>query len=556
MHGNRKISEYALDGRTSETIFAIPGFSMGIQQGVAISLWVKSGAKTVEPSVFFRDDLHEARAQERRAALLGSLADDNFQSHYSDATPEASNRYSFRPVITTQGYQDWPSVSELSTIEPLLGLNDNRGQALHDFLRETISSRMKSYFDPNVSFDELSQLHKGLTTNAASFNANDTRSHLLKESGFHPENVWPFWFKPFDLRWCYVERHSNLWNRVRPELLVQAAKANKFLMVRRHAPKFSDDGTIYFSRHISDQHALHTDAYFIPFDLYATRKTKKGPAQTRLALDLDSSNPEKVPNLSGSARLYMLSLAPDPSDCCLSEAEAIWYHALAIGHTPRYLSENADGIRQDWPRIPMPDSKQNLLASADLGRKVASLLDTESSVKGVTADKLGAELKLIAVVSRTQGGSLSDLDLELTAKWGHLGKGGVTMPARGKLVQREYSPTEREALRLGARAIGLSENDALARLGNQTNDIYLNNIAYWSNIPSQVWAYTIGGYQVIKKWLSYRELPLLGRPLTKDEVRYVQEMARRIAAILLLGPALDANYESIKAHTFPWPPNA
>jgi predicted helicase len=36
MHGNRKTSEYAPDGKVSETIFAIPGFSVGIQQGVAI----------------------------------------------------------------------------------------------------------------------------------------------------------------------------------------------------------------------------------------------------------------------------------------------------------------------------------------------------------------------------------------------------------------------------------------------------------------------------------------------------------------------------------------
>ena len=29
-------------------------------------------------------------------------------------------------------------------------------------------------------------------------------------------------------------------------------------------------------------------------------------------------------------------------------------HALAIGYSPAYLSENADGIRRDWPRIPLP----------------------------------------------------------------------------------------------------------------------------------------------------------------------------------------------------------
>jgi len=58
--------------------------------------------------------------------------------------------------------------------------------------------------------------------------------------------------------------------------------------------------------------------------------------------------------------------------------------------------------------------------------------------------------------------------------------------------------------------------------------------------------YTLGGYQVIKKWLSYREQGLLGRSLSVDEARYVTEMARGIAEILLLGPALDANYQAVK----------
>ena len=31
------------------------------------------------------------------------------------------------------------------------------------------------------------------------------------------------------------------------------------------------------------------------------------------------------------------------------------------------------------------------------------------------------------------------------------------------------------------------------------------------------------------------------------------EMARRITAILLLEPALDANYAAVKANTYPWP---
>ena len=85
-------------------------------------------------------------------------------------------------------------------------------------------------------------------------------------------------------------------------------------------------------------------------------------------------------------------------------------------------------------------------------------------------------------------------------------------------------------------------------------DVYLNDVAYWKNVPVRVWEFAIGGYQVMKKWLSYRELKLLGRALTKDEVRYVSEMARRIAAILLLEPALDENYAKVKQSTFAWKP--
>lgn len=61
----------------------------------------------------------------------------------------------------------------------------------------------------------------------------------------------------------------------------------------------------------------------------------------------------------------------------------------------------------------------------------------------------------------------------------------------------------------------------------------------------KVWEYTLGGYQVLKKWLSYREQPLLGRPLRPEEARYFAQVARRIAATLLMGPAVDRSYAAI-----------
>lgn len=45
---------------------------------------------------------------------------------------------------------------------------------------------------------------------------------------------------------------------------------------------------------------------------------------------------------------------------------------------------------------------------------------------------------------------------------------------------------------------------------------------------------------------------MLGRALQFDEVLYATEMARRIAAILLMRPELDANYRAVVADAIDW----
>ena len=181
--------------------------------------------------------------------------------------------------------------------------------------------------------------------------------------------------------------------------------------------------------------------------------------------------------------------------------------------------------------MPLPKSREGLLASAGLGRQVAVLLDTETPVVGVTAGKVRPELRILAVPSTTL--TPAEFDFRVTGGWGHAGQGGVTMPGKGKLDTHPFTAEE--------------------ALGKSTHDIYLNNTAHWRNVPEKVWDFTLGGYQVLKKWLSYREQELLGRPLTADEVREFTHTARRLAALLLLQPELDANYQRIKAACHSWP---
>ena len=141
----------------------------------------------------------------------------------------------------------------------------------------------------------------------------------------------------------------------------------------------------------------------------------------------------------------------------------------------------------------------------------------------------------------------------MTAGWGYAGQNRVTMPGKGQARERDYTPGERAAMAQGAEALGLSLEAALACLGATTFDVHLNEEAYWANVPASVWATSLGGYQVMKKWLSYREYALLGRPLKPEEARTLTGTARRLAALALLEPALDANYRAVTAETYPWP---
>ena len=75
--------------------------------------------------------------------------------------------------------------------------------------------------------------------------------------------------------------------------------------------------------------------------------------------------------------------------------------------------------------------------------------------------------------------------------------------------------------------------DALPALGGAIFEIYLNGEAFWRNVPTAVWTYRVGGYQLLKRWLSYRERDIIGRLLIPEEVQEFAELARRIGAILI-----------------------
>ena len=173
--------------------------------------------------------------------------------------------------------------------------------------------------------------------------------------------------------------------------------------------------------------------------------------------------------------------------------------------------------------MPASAATEALAQSAARGRELAALLDPDTPVPGVTTGTLRPAIATLAVPATVDGRNMTGDDFALTAGWGHYGTGEAVMPGQGRIIERAYTSDERAAL-----------SDTTSVLGQTTFDIYLNGTTYWRNVPAAVWRYKLGGYQVLKKWLSYRERGVLGRALMPEEVLYFAEVARRIGAILVV----------------------
>jgi hypothetical protein len=483
----------------------------------------------------------------KRANLVTSLAVENFNEQYEQTAPQENNRYSFKPLHVSENYFSWPTVVSLCQVLPISGLQEMRRGSLMSFDRTVLDRRMRQYFDRALDWDEIVRMEAGPTKKGGRFDAKRTRSKVLAAESFDPGQIIRYALYPFDSRWAYFSATRPLWNEPRPALAAQRWPGNQFFITRMFAERPDEQIVMTMTPCLPDYHLLRPNAVAIPIRLRNVPETRPKKRDDGNG-EFDSIVAESTPaygagdsritaNLSKAARAYLRKVGINNPDTDAAKAALIWLHALAIGYTPAYLAENGDGIRQDWPRIPLPNSQTTLLASADLGREVAALLDTETPLPGVDAGKIRSDLVRIAVVTRS---SAETLNLSLTAGWGHAGKGGVTMPGKGKLVTRDYATDEEPV------------SEAKVLLGPSTHDVYLNNAACWKNIPINVWEYTIGGYQVLKKWLSYREHELLGRALTADEAREVTHNARRIAALLLLQPKLDQNYAAVKETAASW----
>lgn len=169
----------------------------------------------------------------------------------------------------------------------------------------------------------------------------------------------------------------------------------------------------------------------------------------------------------------------------------------------------------------------------------------------MTAAPYDPPLATLGRLVREGGGTLAESDLGVT-NWGRGGSGSPVMPGSGNIGERDaYDAEERTAFEAAADRLGEDVAALVGRLGPPI-DVRLNGVAYLKGVPQSVYELTIGGYQVLKKWLSYRHQEVIGRPVTVAEAREAVAIVRRLTAYVLMQPSLNASYEAIKASAYEW----
>ena len=505
-----KTGKVAPDGSPDPSIFSTESDPVGIQVGTAIATLVRKADH--EPA--HRMDFRHLWGQAKRADLL-ETAEEAPNALYERIEPVLSLGLPFVRTAVSTDWFDWPTLRVLFPVS-FSGAKTNRDSFLVDIDLDRLRKRISEYFDDSLSHEEIARRYPAIMKTARHFDARSIRDALLSRGGPNEDGFTPFTYRPFDNRWLYWEAETKLLNDKRAEYKPHVFDGNLWIEARqKETMENFCRGTLV--RHFSGDFGNGLSSYFPLF----LRDHGIGT----------DGNGVHSPNLSATARRYLDRLGRDGED--------LFHHVLAVLHDRAYREANAGALRMEWPRIPLPGwpdgeaegAADALARSADLGREFAALLDPDTPVPGVTQAPLRPEIAPIAVPATVDGRNMADDDFALTAGWGHYGQGDAVMPGQGRVVERPFTPEECEAM-----------GDTLPALGATTFDIHLNDRAYWRSVPAAVWTYRLGGYQVLKKWLSYRERDILRRKLKAEEVQYFTDTARRIAAILCLADSADNNF--------------
>ena len=374
----------------------------------------------------------------------------------------------FVRIAASDHWFNWPELPELFP-QSFPGVKTSRDGFLVDVDLDRLKTRIADYFNPALSHEDITRRYPRVMQKTARFDAHAVRDALLKRGGPNAAGFVRFAYRPFDNRWLYWEAETKLLDEKRADYWPHVFDGNMWFSSAQHLRKGEDEPQAHVTEHMGSLHLIERGSLMFPAWLRDD------------SITISNSNSRR-PNLSSAAQKYLAALGASVDD--------LFHHVLAVLHDPAYRQANAGALST-------AEAAAELARSAARGRQLAALLEVDTPVPGITRAPLRPEIAAVAVPATGDGRNMAGEDFAVTAGWGRTGKGDAVMPGQGRVVERPFTPAERSAMD--------GKHATLFPLGSTTLDIYLNDRAFWRNVPLPVWHYKLGGYQVLKKWLSYRE---------------------------------------------------
>ena len=366
LHGNAKKKERTPGGGKDENVF-------DIQQGVAVSLFVKHADTDDAPARVFHADLWGEREAGPGGGKYGWLAANDIKTtEWAELAPKPP-LYLFVPRderLIDEYKAAWPIPAIFAPNgDPAPGIVTTHDQFAISWTREEAVSKVERLL-ATKSEEEAREIWRLCSQDQWRYE----RAKLKLADDSWRERIAPILYRPFDMRTTVFDHNVAVHRRERV-MRHMLAGPNVGLCVGRAGAVIGSNkwNVAFISRNSSDFNLFRRGGNCL-FPLYTYGKGMR-------KANLDQ---EFVAEISSAIGLEFLSEGVGNLTAKFGP-EDVFHYIYAVLHSPEYRRRYADFLKSDFPRIPLSDDLALFAALAGLGKRLASLHLMEAEGKDTPA---------------------------------------------------------------------------------------------------------------------------------------------------------------------------
>jgi predicted helicase len=505
LHGNSNKKEKTPEGGKDDNVF-------DIQQGVAIGIFVRNAA----PTSGLKDDGAKRTARVRYADLWGVravkyriLEENNLANTTWETLTPSTPYYLFTPQnLDLNGeYEPGWKATDIFPVN-VLGFQTHRDNFAVDFDKSEIYRRIKAMRDMHLSDAEFQQQYN--VTDNRDWKLLAARKNLREDIEWE-KAIITCSYRPFDTRYCYFSEIAM--DYPRRELLQHVYNHPNLCLNTVRQTKMPDWDHILVSDSPAPAVYIEIKDGSSVFPLYLYRDPGKLELPGEDEFPYDEARGRR-PNLSVKfvremeSKLGMTFVTDGKGDLDKTFGpEDVFNYAYAVFHSPTYRERYAEFLKIDFPRLPLTGDKALFKALCQQG---AALVDLHL-LRGV---------KIAGTTFPESGNNVVESGYPRYEETPHP---PAPSPTRGE--------GEKTSLPDPLATHGEGEKDEEGKTGR----VYINKTQYFGGIAPEVWAFMVGGYQVLEKWLKDRR----GRELSYEDIQHYQKVAAALAKTIGIMEALD-----------------